>query len=121
MLKNAIIRGIIPFAIMSVISIIMNMQKMDPFQVKSTFLVGVIISIVASASVIYDIEGWSLLKQTIVHFIIMLFTVMPCLIISGWFKLNSIKDFLQFLGIYLLCGLVLWSIGYFVFGKLLSK
>lgn len=121
MLKNAIIRGIIPFSIMSVISIIMNMQKMDPFQVKSTFLVGVIISIIAAASVIYDIEGWSLLKQTIVHSIVMLFTLMPCLIISGWFELNSFKDYLKFLGIYLLNGIVLWSIGYLVFGKLLSK
>ena len=121
MLKKAIVRGIIPFVIMSAISILMNMQKIDPFQIRSTFLVGVIISVVASATVIYDIEKWSLLKQSIVHFIIMLLSVFPCLLISGWFDLNSTKDFFQVLGIFLLCGVFLWSIGYFVFGKLLSK
>jgi len=121
MLKKAIVRGIIPFVIMTAISILMHMQKIDPFQIRSTFLVGVIISVVASASVIYDIEKWSLRKQSIVHFIIMLFTVFPCLLISGWFDLNSTKDFVQVLGIFLLGGVFLWSIGYFVFGKLLSK
>ncbi len=51
MLKKAIVRGIIPFVIMTAISILMHMQKIDPFQIRSTFLVGVIISVVASATV----------------------------------------------------------------------
>ncbi|WP_309302451.1 DUF3021 family protein [Streptococcus zalophi] len=70
LITNAIIRGIIPFIIMTTISIIMKYQGIDSFQVKSTFLVGIIVTTVAGASVIYDIENWSLLKQSLVHFVV---------------------------------------------------
>ena len=73
-LKQATFRGIIPFVIMSALALIMTYQKIDPSQAKGTFLTGVIVSIVAAASVIYDIEKWSLLKQSAVHFIVMILT-----------------------------------------------
>ena len=50
------IRGIIPFVIMSGISLIMVYQKLNSFQIKSTFLVGIIITLVSAASVIYEID-----------------------------------------------------------------
>lgn len=121
MLTQAIIRGAIPLIIMSVISIIMKYQQFDPFQVRSTFLVGIIVSVVSSVSVIYDIEKWSLFKQSIVHFIIMMLTVFPCLLVSGWFELKSFIDYLKVFIIFLLFGVLLWSVGYFVFCKRLSK
>ena len=120
-LKQATFRGIIPFVIMSALALIMTYQKIDPSQIKGTFLSGIIISIVAAASVIYDIEKWSLLKQSAVHFIVMIFTIFPCLLISGWYELNSFADYLKVFGIFLLCGCVFWTIGYFVFGKLLNR
>ena len=120
-LKQATFRGIIPFVIMSTLALIMTYQKIDPSQAKGTFLAGIIISIVAAASVIYDIEKWSLLKQSAVHFIVMIFTIFPCLLISGWYELNSFADYLKVFGIFLLCGCVFWTIGYFVFGKLLNR
>ncbi len=120
-IKQGLIRGIIPIAIMGGISLIMKAQNFDSFQVKSTFLSGLIVGIVLAASVIYDIESWSLLKQTVVHIVAMLVTVFPILLISGWFPINSVADFFKFLGIYALSGLVLWSLGYLIFGKLLNK
>ena len=54
LLKKSFIRGIIPFVIMTTLSIIMNYQGIDAFQVRSTFIVGLIITIVAAASVIYE-------------------------------------------------------------------
>ena len=120
-LKQAAFRGVIPFAIMSALTLIMTYQKIDPSQTQGTFLTGVIISIIAAASVIYDIEKWSLLKQSAVHFIVMIFTIFPCLLISGWYELNSFADYLKVFGIFLLCGCVFWTIGYFVFGKLLNR
>jgi hypothetical protein len=51
-LKQATFRGIIPFVIMSALALIMTYQKIDPLQVRGTFLAGIIISIVAAASVI---------------------------------------------------------------------
>lgn len=120
-LKQATFRGIIPFVIMSALALIMTYQKNDPSQIKGTFLTGVIVSIVAAASVIYDIEKWSLLKQSAIHFIVMILTIFPCLLISGWYELNSFADYLKVFGIFLLCGCVFWTIGYFVFGKLLNR
>ena len=121
MIKKVIFRGMIPFVIMTSLAIFMRLQGIDAFQVKSTFLVGIIATTIASASAIYEIEKWSLVKQTIIHFIIMLFTVLPCLLVSGWYKLVSILDYFIVLGQFLLVGSFLWSIAYIIFGKLLKK
>ena len=121
LIKIAILRGIIPLIIMTIISIIMKYQGIDPFQVRGTFIVGIIIASVAAASVIYEIENWSLFKQSVIHFLIMLVTVLPLLYISGWYKLNSILDYVKVFGIFLFVGIVLWTISYFIFGKTLTK
>ena len=121
LIKIAILRGIIPLIIMTIISIIMKYQGIDPFQVRGTFIVGIIIASVAAASVIYEIENWSLFKQSVIHFLIMLVTVLPLLYISGWYKLNSVLDYVKVFGIFLFVGIVLWIISYFIFGKTLTK
>ena len=121
LIKEAILRGIIPLIIMTIISIIMKYQGIDPFQVRGTFIVGIIIASVAAASVIYEIENWSLFKQSVIHFLIMLVTVLPLLYISGWYKLNSVLDYVKVFGIFLFVGIVLWTISYFIFGKTLTK
>ena len=121
LIKIAILRGIIPLIIMTIISIIMKYQGIDPFQVRGTFIVGIIIASVAAASVIYEIENWSLFKQSVIHFLIMLVTVLPLLYISGWYKLNSVLDHVKVFGIFLFVGIVLWTISYFIFGKTLTK
>lgn len=121
MLKKAIIRGIIPFLIMTGISLIMTHQGIDRFQVKSTFIVGIIMASIGATSVIYDIGGWSLMKQSLVHFLVMLVTVFPCLLASGWFRLNHAIDYFKVFGIFLLVGAVIWTILYFVFTRLLSN
>src|SRR5699024_566855 len=110
MVKNMFIRGIVPFVIMTAITILMNYQGLDPADVRSTFIVGIIIASVAAASVIYEIEGWTLLKQSVVHFIIMLLTVYPCLLISGWFELSNFEDYLRVFGIFITVGIMLWSL-----------
>lgn len=120
-IKKAIIRGIIPFAIMTAIALIMKYQGVDQMQVRSTFVVGIIVACVAATFGIYDIEGWSLWKQSLLHFGIMLVTVYPCLLWSGWFELKGFVDYLKVFGFFVLWGLVLWTVAYFVFGKLLSK
>lgn len=120
-LTNALIRGVIAFAIMTTIALIMRSQDFDQFQVKSTFMAGLIVTAVAAASVIYDVEKWSLSKQLGIHFLTMLVTVFPCLLLSGWFPLNSFLDYLKVFGIFILWGAVLVSVLYFIFGKLLTK
>lgn len=121
LIKKSIVRGIIPLVIMTILSIIMHVQGIEEQQVRSTFIVGIIVTSVAAASVIYDNKQWSLTKQSAIHFIIMLLTVFPCLLLSEWFQLNNIIDYLTVFGLFVLIRIVLWSISYFVFGKLLSK
>lgn len=121
LLKNSIVRGLIPFIIMSAISMIMKIQKIDTFQIRSTFIVGIILSCVLAASVIYEIENWSLAKQSIIHFIVMSFTVFPCLLLSGWFEVNTFLDYFKVFAIFSSVGIVLWGVSYLIFGKMLSK
>lgn len=120
-IKQAILRGGIPFVIMGGIALIMRSQGMDGFQVRSTFITGIIISVVAAASVIYDVASWSIKKQSVVHFLLMLVTIFPCLLISGWFPLTGPFDYLKVLLYFLLAGLLLWSFFYFLFSKVLKK
>ncbi|MGX7393652.1 DUF3021 family protein [Carnobacterium mobile] len=115
--KKVLLRGAIPFIIMTGISFLMKAQNLDSFQVRSTFVTGLIITAVAAASVIYDIKHWSLLKQSVVHFIIMLGTVLPCLLLSGWFPVGEAQDILKIVVIFLVTGIVLWLLAYFIIVK----
>ena len=117
---SAGIRGAIPFVIMSTLSGIMKLQHIDDYSVKSTFITGLIITAVAATSVIYDIKSWTLARQSIVHFLIMLVTVYPCLVFSGWFSTKSILDLVKIFGFFLVVGIILWTLSYILFGKILK-
>lgn len=117
---SAGIRGAIPFVIMSTLSGIMKLQHIDDYSVNSTFITGLIITAVAATSVIYDIKSWTLARQSIVHFLIMLVTVYPCLVFSGWFSTKSILDLVKIFGFFLVVGIILWTLSYILFGKILK-
>lgn len=120
-IKNAMILGIIPLAIMSAISFVLNKQGMDPFQTKSTFIVGLIVTAVAASSVIYEADQWSLRKKSLIHFGIMLLTVYPLLLLSGWYPVHGVWDALKIFGLFILMGSVLWTLGYLVSTRLVKK
>ena len=117
---SAIIRGSIPFIIMSLLSGIMKFQRLDDFQIKSTFITGLIVTSVVAASVIYEVESWSLIKQSIIHFLIMLITVYPCLVFSNWFPNKTVLDLVKIFGLFLVVGIILWTVAYILFGKVLK-
>lgn len=116
--RNAVIRGVIPLVIMSAISLILRSQGEGDDQVRSTFVTGLIIAAVAGASVIYDINDISLKKRSVIHLLVMIITVLPCLLLSGWFELNSFSDYLKVVGVFLIVGLVMWSVMFFIFTRL---
>ena len=117
---SAIIRGSIPFIIMSLLSGIMKFQRLDDFQIKSTFITGLIVTSVVAASVIYEVESWSLIKQSIIHFLSMLITVYPCLVFSNWFPNKTTLDLVKIFGLFLIVGIILWTVAYILFGKILK-
>ena len=78
----------------------------DPGQANSTAIAGIIVGITLCTIPVYDIDTWSLPKRSLLHFGIMLVTVLPLLLWSDWFPpLIAVAVFLAF-------GLVGWTIGY---------
>lgn len=108
-IKNGMLRGGTPLVIMSFISVILFFQG-KANQAKSTFLVALILFVVGIATVIYDIDSFSLLKRSVIHFIIMLVTVYPILLISGWFPLKTFKDALFIFLYFIVVGAVVYTI-----------
>ncbi|WP_339242952.1 DUF3021 family protein [Paenibacillus sp. FSL R5-0517] len=115
---KALLRGGIPFVIMSVIALLLYSQGKFS-DAKGTFVASLIALFIGAASVIYNIEHWSLTKQSAVHFMVMVVTIYPILILSGWFTITSVADaFIIFL-IFIFVGLILWS-ALFALAKIFS-
>ena len=96
------ISGIITGAIMVTISFFIE----DDAQAKSTLINGLIAAIVIVAIPIYDVNRWSLAKRSIIHFLLMLVTVLPLLIYSEWFSP------IIAVGVFLVFGAAGWAIGF---------
>lgn len=114
MLIQIMLRGLLPFIIMNVIAIILYYQNKTN-DAKGTFIASFIVLTLGIASLIYDIEEWSTLRKTALHFIIMLLTIYPILLVSGWFTLISVKDYFLVFLIFLSFGTVSWLIFFLLF------
>lgn len=119
MIFQIIIRGIIPFIIMASIAVYLYYDNQFD-AARSTFITGIIITIVSSASVIYDLDHLSLFKRSMIHILTMIITVYPLLLISGWFETTTFTDYIVIFAIFSAVGLVLWSI-MFLIVKSVSK
>lgn len=119
MIVQALIRGGIPFVIMTAISISVYFDS-EQNDAMGIFLAGLIFTVVSAASVIYDLDHLSILQRSLIHFAAMLVTIYPILIISGWFNTSTFMDYVVIFIVFLFTGIAIWSI---VMGvrKLLSK
>lgn len=82
-------------------------------------MTGIIGMMFAASSVIFEMENWSLLKQTLVHFIIASVVMYICGYICNWFPLNfksSAIWFAVFIGFYL----IFW-IGFTVYYRVIIR
>lgn len=68
-----------------------------------------------ASSVIWEIEHWSIIKQTGIYFIIVSIIMMPMAYLMYWME-HSIKGFLTYFGIFALIFIFIWIIQ-FVIGK----
>jgi len=80
----------------------------------SSLLIGIYFSV---ASVIFELERWSLLKQTIIHLIISLIVLFSLFFYAGWipFEISSI---LIGLGIFIVTYSIMWFSMYIYFKNL---
>ncbi len=69
----------------------------------------------AASSVIWEIENWSILKQTGIYFIIVSVIMLPTAYFSYWME-HSIAGFFSYFGIFVLIFAFIWMIQ-FVIGK----
>jgi len=113
LLLRAVLLGGIPLAVMSAIGayLLHDGQTADG---RSTLAVGVIVAATAAGSLLYQVRGWSLPRQSVAHFALMLATVLPALLLSGWFPVDTAGGVLAVVGIFLAAGLVLWTTLYLV-------
>ncbi|MBT1608702.1 hypothetical protein BIU95_01240 [Curtobacterium sp. MCBA15_007] len=105
---RAVLLAAIPLVLMSAIGafLLHDGQAEDG---RSTFTVGVIIAAVSASSVIYQVDRWSLMRQSLTHLTMMLVTVLPALLLSGWFPVDTVGGVLLVVAVFALVGLVLWS------------
>lgn len=68
-----------------------------------------------SASLIWEIEHWSIVKQTGIYFLIISAIMMPAAYFTYWMD-HSIAGFLSYFGIFILIFIAIWLIQ-FIIGK----
>ncbi|WP_179884971.1 DUF3021 family protein [Bacillus sp. AFS015802] len=113
LLKKGLIRGVIPFGFFHIISLWFMFQGSAAMS-SHFFFYGVIVFFLGLASVIYEIRQWSFLRKIIVHYLVMLFTVFPTLLLSGMYPRDSVGDVV---GVYFLfnkVGIFLFLTTYFI-------
>lgn len=119
MILQIVYRAIIPFTIMSLISLILLLQEKN-YHAKGTLITSLIILILGLSSFIYEIHTINLKQKTVIHFIFMLITIYPILLLSGWFKLNIFLDYLKVFGIFISFGIIFWII-FLLISKVTTK
>lgn len=104
---RAVLLGGIPLVLMSAIGgfLLHDGQAEDG---RSALAVGVIIAAVSASSVIYQVDRWSLRRQSLTHLAVMVVTVLPALLLSGWFPLDTVGGVLLVVAVFALVGMVLW-------------
>lgn len=74
-----------------------------------TLLCGLLGTGFAASSVIWDIEHWSIMKQTGIYFSIISLIMMPIAYFTYWME-HSVIGFLSYFGIFVLIFVVIWII-----------
>lgn len=69
----------------------------------------------AASSVIWEIEHWSIVKKTGIHFLIISIIMMPIAYLTYWME-HSVTGFLSYFGVFALVFIVIWIVQ-FITGK----
>lgn len=81
--------------------------------VVQTLLSGLIGTGFAASSVIWEMDTWSLVKQTGIYFLIVSLVMLPIAYFAYWME-HSIIGFCVYFGIFALVFVVLWAIMYII-------
>ena len=85
-----------------------------------TILCAVIGTGFSMASVIWEIDSWSLAKQSGIYFSIACVTMFPIAYITNWMKHNAI-GILSYVGIFVAIFVITWLVQYFVWKRKVKR
>ena len=85
-----------------------------------TALCGIMGSGFAMASVIWELDSWSLIKQSGIYFLIISLILLPIAYISNWMD-HSVTGVISYAGIFVASFVVVWLIQYFVWKSKIKK
>lgn len=74
----------------------------------------------AGGSAVFEMEHWGITKQTIVHFIVLSFSMLPIAYFSHWME-HSVVGFLLYFGVFISLYIVVWLIQYSVWKKRITQ
>lgn len=74
----------------------------------------------AAISVIWEIENWSIVKQTGIYFIISSLIMLPIAYFTHWMN-HSLKGVLSYYGIFILIFVIIWIVQYIIARKNVKK
>lgn len=74
----------------------------------------------AASSIIWEIEHWSILKQTGVYFLLISVIMMPVAYFSYWME-HSLAGFLLYFGIFVLIFILIWMIEFLFWKRAVKK
>lgn len=85
-----------------------------------TLLCGLIGGIYSASSVIWEMESWSIVKQTGIYFGIISITMLPIAYFTHWME-HSVRGFLIYFGIFLVIFFIIWVIQYKIWKNKVKK
>jgi len=71
------------------------------------FVTGFIGTTFAAGSIIFELDNWSLLKQTVIHFLVTSVLMFIAGLICGWFPRNAVS-FLIWFGMFIVIYIIFW-------------
>lgn len=85
-----------------------------------TLLCGLLGTSFAASSVIWEIDNWSIAKQTGVHFLITSLVMMPIAYFLHWME-HSFLGFVSYFGVFITIFISIWLIQYFILRNKIRK
>ena len=74
----------------------------------------------AMASVIWELDHWSIAKQSGVYFVVIAVILLPISYVTHWME-HSVAGFLTYFAIFISIFLITWMIQYFIWKKKVKK
>lgn len=85
-----------------------------------TVLCGIMGTGFATASVIWELDSWSIAKQSGIYFLIACIIMLPIAYIAGWME-HSIGGFLSYVGIFVAIFVAVWLAQYLSWKRKIKK